>query len=194
MKKKFNEFSLASIPAAILALFPVFACPVCAAAYVGFISSVGLGFTLNNAVMLPILVILLGIAIWGFWANVKNAGTYQIFAQGIFGALFILLGQFYLTAKPILYFGAALLIWASYLNIKVRAACKIDLGIIENDSESASEVIRPAIFKKDALLFISCITIAILVSVILKENYGFGKHPIHTTYSIEDINHSNHDN
>lgn len=175
MKKKFNDLSLASIPAVFLSLFPVFTCSVCAAAFVGFLSSVGLGFTLNSAVMFPLLIVLLGISLWGFWANIKHVGSYQIFAQGAFGALFIVLGQFYLTYAPILYIGVAYLIWASYLNIKVRKACKLKL-----EGEAKEEIKMPPLNIKDKLLFAFCFTVVILVSIILREYYGFGEHPIHT--------------
>lgn len=173
MKKRFSDASLTSIPASIFSLFPVFACPICAAAYVGFLSSMGLTFTLNIAIMFPLLIVLLGISLWGFWANIKHVGSYQIFAQGTFGALFIVLGQFYLTYKPILYIGVAYLIWASYLNIKVRKACKL------RPNDEAEKAKMPPLDIKDKLLFAFCFTVIILVSVILKEHYSFGVHPVH---------------
>ena len=108
--------SLLAVPGVGLSLLPKVACPACWPAYAGLLSSLGLGFLISTAYLLPMTAafLLLAVGMLGFRARRRRG--YVPFALGIFAASFILFGKFSLASNPVLYAGLGLLIVASVWN------------------------------------------------------------------------------
>jgi len=116
---------LATVPAVGAGLVPVGACPVCMAATAGVLSSLGLGFLLETAYLLPLMAALLGVALvaLGYKARVRRGfGPLLI---GILSAAAILTGKFIVGSEVVLYVGLAGLTGAAVWNalpLKERSA------------------------------------------------------------------------
>jgi mercuric ion transport protein len=108
--------NLLAVPGIGLSLLPKVACPACWPAYAGLLSSLGLGFLISTAYLLPMTAafLLLAVGMLGFRARRRRG--YVPFALGIFAASFILFGKFSSASNPVLYAGLGLLIVASAWN------------------------------------------------------------------------------
>lgn len=109
--------SLLAAPGIGLSLLPKIACPACWPAYVGLLSSIGLGFLVPNmAYLLPLTVVFLLIAVGALSFRARRRRGYAPFVLGIVASGCILLGNFSLASNPVLYVGLGLLILASVWN------------------------------------------------------------------------------
>lgn len=84
---------LATIPAVGVALLPRLTCPCTLPAYAGLISSVGMGFLLKTAILLPLMVVslVLAVAALGYRAERRGFGP---FAVGVVAAVVLMIGKF----------------------------------------------------------------------------------------------------
>ncbi len=106
----------ATLPAIGFSALPKVACPACWPAYAGFLSSVGLGFLLDDAFLLPLTGVFLAIAIGAlaFWA--KRRRNYRPLWVGMTASAMILVGKFIFDSNVTMYVGIAVLVGASVWN------------------------------------------------------------------------------
>ncbi len=121
------KLNLAMLPGIGAAFLPKVACPACWPAYAGFLSSMGLGFLLDTAYLLPLTAVFLAIAVGALVYRAKRRRGYPPFALGLVAAAVVLIGKFIFESDPAMYAGLAILIGASLWNTWPRrqpaAAC-----------------------------------------------------------------------
>ena|SRR5437867_3652925 len=127
---------LLALPGVGASLLPKVACPLCWPAYAGLLSSVGLGFLISAAYLLPLTAgfLLLALAAMAFRAS--NRHGYGPFLLGLFAAAGVLLGKFVWESKPTMYGAVGLLVFASLWNAWPRRVT------------SGSAAICPACYQK----------------------------------------------
>lgn len=105
-----------ALPGVGISMLPKLACPACWPAYAGLLSSIGLGFLISAAYLLPLTLafLILALGALAFRANKRNG--YRPFLVGLFGALGTVLGKFVWESKYILYGAVGLLVIASLWN------------------------------------------------------------------------------
>jgi mercuric ion transport protein len=88
-------------------------------ALLAVVSAVGLGFLINDAVLLPLLGVSLSITLWGLYRGTRHHHRWSAFGIGVVGAILmvlsILLGKGFYAGT-----GIAVLIVASVLNVVLR--------------------------------------------------------------------------
>jgi len=99
-----------------VSLLPKLACPACWPAYAGLASSVGLGFLVATAYLLPLTIafLLLALVAMAFRARVRRG--YRPLLLGLFASVGIVLGKFAWDSRPLLYGAVGVLIMASIWN------------------------------------------------------------------------------
>jgi hypothetical protein len=107
---------LLALPSVGFSMLPKLACPACWPAYAGLLSSVGLGFLISTAYLLPLTAafLLLAVAALAFRAN-KRRG-YGPFVLGLVAGSAVLLGKFAWESKLTMYSALGLLLVASLWN------------------------------------------------------------------------------
>ncbi len=105
-----------ALPSVSVSLLPKLACPFCWPAYAGLLSSVGLGFLISTAYLLPLTAAFLVIALgaMAFRANTRHG--YRPFLVGLLAATAVLFGKFRWESKPTVYGAVGLLVIASLWN------------------------------------------------------------------------------
>ena len=108
--------SFLTIPGIGVALLPKLFCPLCWPLYAAVVSSVGLGFLIGTAYLLPITgaFLVLTLAVLGFRANQRRG--YRPLLAGVVGSAAVVIGKFYLESNPVMYGGVGLLTIASVWN------------------------------------------------------------------------------
>src|SRR6266436_10097398 len=114
--------SALTVPGIGVALLPKLICALCWPLYAGIVSSVGLGFLIGTAYLLPITsaFLILTLAVLGLRA--KQRQGYGPFVAGIVASGAILIGKFFLESSPIMYIGVGGLMVASAWNAWPRRA------------------------------------------------------------------------
>ena len=107
---------LLSLPGIGLSALPKLACPVCWPAYAGLLSSLGLGFLISAAYLLPLTIAFLTLALAALAFRAKNRRGFGPFLIGLIAALSILLGKFVLESNVTIYGGVGMLVVASVWN------------------------------------------------------------------------------
>lgn len=117
--------SALTVPGIGVALLPKLICPLCWPLYAGIVSSVGLGFLIGTAYLLPITsaFLILTLAVLGLGA--KRRQGYGPLVAGVFASAAILIGKFLLESSPMMYVGVGLLVVASVWNAWPRRAAKV---------------------------------------------------------------------
>jgi mercuric ion transport protein len=107
---------LLALPSVGASMLPKLACPACWPAYAGLLSSVGLGFLISTAYLLPLTAVslLLAVAALAFRAN--NRRGYGPFAVGLVAGSAVLLGKFVWDSNLTMYSALGLLVIASLWN------------------------------------------------------------------------------
>ena len=107
---------LLAVPGIGVAMLPKLLCPFCWPLYTGIVSSIGLGFLIGTAYLLPITTgfLMLTVAILGFRANQRRG--YRPLLAGAVGSAAVVIGKFYLESNPIMYGGVGVLVAASVWN------------------------------------------------------------------------------
>src|SRR5437588_7217193 len=94
---------LLALPGVGVSLLPKLACPLCWPAYAGLLSSVGLGFLISSAYLLPLTAGLLALALFAMAFRAKNRHGYGPFLLGLVAAIGVLLGKFAWESHPTMY-------------------------------------------------------------------------------------------
>jgi len=116
-------------PGVIVSLLPKFACPVCAAASLGVLSSLGLGYLLSARYLLPLTAALLVLALAALAFKARTRHGYGPFFVGVSAAAGVLLSKFVWESNPTMYATLGLLMVSSVWNAwprrraSVLAAC-----------------------------------------------------------------------
>jgi mercuric ion transport protein len=95
-------------------------CCIGTPALLAFLSSMGLGFIINDAILLPLLVLFLAVSIMGLYYSYKGHGYRRPLILGGASSLFILIFVYGWFLKPLVYLGLAGLIAASVWNIVLK--------------------------------------------------------------------------
>jgi hypothetical protein len=104
------------LPALALVLLPK--CPLCAAAYLGILGSLGASSWVQGAWGLPLGAGLLAMTLGALALRARRTGDYCPPLLGLAGAAALLGGKFVLDAAPLLYAGAAALAAASIWSVR----------------------------------------------------------------------------
>lgn len=107
---------LLAAPGVAVSLLPKFACPICAAASLGVLSSLGLGYLLSTAYLLPLTGALLVLALAALAFRARTRHGYGPLVVGTVAAGGVLLGKFVWQSSPTMYAALGLLIVSSAWN------------------------------------------------------------------------------
>ena len=115
IRRTWKEGALAG-PAVGVSLLPKVICPVCSPAYAAVLSSVGLGFLISTAYLLPVTLVFLSLAVGtlGFRASPRRGRG--PFWMGLGAAASVLTGKFWLDSQALMYGGVGVLLLASAWN------------------------------------------------------------------------------
>ena len=94
---------LLALPGVGASLLPNLACPLCWPAYAGLLSSVGLGFLISAAYLLPLTAVLLILALAAMAFRANSRHGYGPFLLGLLAATAVLLGKFRWESSPTMY-------------------------------------------------------------------------------------------
>lgn len=99
------------------------ACCLGLPAVLSILAAIGLGFIVNDAVLLPLLIIFLAVTLVGLWFGYRvHHRTWPLLLAGISAAL-VYVFIFVRTVPAVAYLGIAGLIVASLLNVVQRRKC-----------------------------------------------------------------------
>jgi mercuric ion transport protein len=107
---------LLALPGVGISLLPKPACPLCWPAYAGLLSSVGLGFLISAAYLLPLTAGFLVVALGAMAFKANGRHGYRRFLLGLLAVSCVLLGKFRWQSNPTMYGAVGLLIIASLWN------------------------------------------------------------------------------
>ena len=110
------RLTLAALPGVGFALLPKLACPACWPAYAGILGSLGLGFLIDTAWLLPLTGAFLAVAVGALAYRARERRGFRPFALGLVAAGLVLVGKFHFESDPAMYGGIALLVTASVWN------------------------------------------------------------------------------
>ena len=111
---------LAAVPAIGLSLLPNVTCPACWPAYAGLLSSLGVPVLMNNAVLMPLTVLFMAVAVGSMAYRAKRRQGYGPFGVGVVAAMIVIVGKFVFAIDGVAYGGIALLVAASIWNSRPR--------------------------------------------------------------------------
>jgi hypothetical protein len=109
----------------LVAVLPKFACPACAAAAIGILSSLGWGYLLTATYLLPVTAALLALALGALAFRASTRQGYGPFLVGIAAAAVVLVGKFELESGFLMYVGVGLLVVSSVWNAWPRRAAAV---------------------------------------------------------------------
>ncbi len=118
----------AAIPAVAVALLPNLTCPACWPAYAGLLSALGVPMLMNNAVLLPLTIVGMAVAVGLMAFRAQRRRGFGPFAVGLPAAVMVVMGKFVFVSEGLTYGGILLLLGASFWNVWPRrpvakAAC-----------------------------------------------------------------------
>lgn len=96
---------------------------------VSVITAVGLGFLRNDAILWPLMLASLAIALWGFWRGRLMHHESLPLLIAVAGAISMACGVIFVhgpVARPMIYVGAAMLLAATLWNTLLRRACGVN--------------------------------------------------------------------
>lgn len=121
--------SLLTVPGIGVALLPKLACPLCWPLYAGIVSSLGFGFLLSTAYLLPLTAgfLIFTLAVLAFRAKLRRG--YGPFLLGTAGSAAILADKFQFEGGIVMYAGVGILVaaalWNAWPKMPVEAcSCK----------------------------------------------------------------------
>lgn len=118
--------SVAVLPGIGAALLPNVACPACWPAYAGVLSSLGLGFLIDGAWLLPITAAGLAVALGAFALRARRRRGYGPLFAGLVASTAVLVGKFGIGVDVLTYAGVGVLVAASIWNLWPRRVVKQD--------------------------------------------------------------------
>lgn len=116
MKKATSASWLGPVGGVLAVIVPKGICPICLATSGSVLSSLGLTFLANDAVMRWLLAGLLAIALLAFFATARRKQRWGMFAIAVAGALAVYGGWMFRSSVAV-YSGSSLLVIASLLNL-----------------------------------------------------------------------------
>jgi len=84
------------------------------------LSAVGLGFLINDAVLMPLLIVFLLLTLVGLYLGVRHHGSWAAFSVGVISAILTFVSIVIAFNKLLAAIGIAGLIVASILNVWLR--------------------------------------------------------------------------
>jgi mercuric ion transport protein len=111
-----------AVPGIVVSFLPFGSCPLCWPVYAGVLSSLGLGFLLASAYLLPLTVLFLFITVFTLAFRARARRGYGPFAVGVVAATLTLWFKFSLESNVLAYVGVGLLIASSLWNSWPRRA------------------------------------------------------------------------
>ena len=111
---------LTPLPASLLAVFPTAFCPACYPDLAGIVSSAGWGVFASDPVIKPLTVVFLLIALFGLFYQGYQIKRFLPFVLGLFGAIGIYAGHYFLFSQPLIYASVVILIGVSIWNLVNR--------------------------------------------------------------------------
>ncbi len=115
-KKGMLAFFIA-IPATVIAIFPSVFCPACYPAIAALLSALGLSFFASEAVIQPLTIIFLLLALLGLFYESTKIKKYGSLIMGSLGAVGIYAGHYWFPSLIVTYVSVGLLIGASIWNL-----------------------------------------------------------------------------
>jgi hypothetical protein len=113
-----------AVPGIGVALLPKLACPLCWPAYAAVLSSLGLGFLISTAYLLPITIGFLTLTLVALAFRADRRRGYGPVGLGLVGAVSVLIGKFNLESTPVFYGGIGILLNAAVWNAWPRREVK----------------------------------------------------------------------
>ena len=107
---------LLALPSVGFSMLPKLACPACWPAYAGLLSSVGLGFLISTAYLVPLTAAFLFLAMAALVFRANKRRGYGPFVLGLVAGSAVLLGKFAWESKLTVYSALGLLVVASLWN------------------------------------------------------------------------------
>ncbi len=111
---------LLTAPAVAVSILPSLTCPLCWPAYAAVLSSIGAGFLMSSAYLLPVTAALLAAALAGLGVQARQHGGYGPLLLGLLSSALIMAGNFAFASAVGTYAGAALLVGASVWGLLLR--------------------------------------------------------------------------
>jgi hypothetical protein len=105
-----------ALPALLVSLLPNLTCPECWPAYGAVLGALGLGFVSTGVWLLPLTIMSLLVALWGFAAAAIARRGYGPLLIGLAAAFTLVIGKFFLNSNTLWIAGLAQLIFASFRN------------------------------------------------------------------------------
>jgi hypothetical protein len=99
---------------------------------VAALAAVGLSALRKDAILWPIMLVSLAVAIWGYWQGHRVHGGWAPLIVGIIGAVSLALGVIVVHGFPamqMIYGGAILLVTATGWNILARRRCGAEASL-----------------------------------------------------------------
>ena len=124
----------------MLPLLPSFSCPVCIAAYASVLSSLGLGFLLNDRVQGPLIVFFLTIMLGSVVLATRQHGRFGPLCVVLSGTLAVVAARIVWNVPWVVYAGVALLVAGTVWNLILKRARRplVQLGFGHDTGENAS--------------------------------------------------------
>jgi len=123
---------IATLPSIFMAFLPKLVCPACWPLYAGILSSLGISVSNYSQYYCPLIMVLLGVALWALGFRARQRHGYYPLILGILASFLILIAKSLLWfSTVILYIGILLLIvasiwnaWPAPKNSSTCSACK----------------------------------------------------------------------
>ena len=119
------KHTLLMVPAVGASLLPKLICPMCWPAYAGIVSSLGLGFLIGTAYLLPVTAAFLIVSTGALAFRARQRRGYAPFWTGSVAAMVVLVGKFRLDSVAATYAGIMLLVAVSIWNIWPRRVIQV---------------------------------------------------------------------
>lgn len=96
-------------------------CCIGTPAILAFLTGIGVGFLINDKILIPLLVVFLGISVWGVYKSSKSHGRKGSLILAIISAIVVFASIWF--SKPLVYIGLVGLIAASVWDIYLKKTC-----------------------------------------------------------------------
>lgn len=111
-----------TLPSVGVSILPKLACPACWPAYAGLLTSIGLGFLISTAYLLPLTAAFVFLALAAMLFRARERRGYGPFVLGVVAASGILSGKFVWESNPAMFGAVGLLVICSLWNTWPRRA------------------------------------------------------------------------
>jgi mercuric ion transport protein len=105
-----------------VAMLPKLACPLCWPAYAAVLTSLGLGFLISTAYLLPTTIAFLVLTLTALAVRANRRRGYGPLGLGLVGSMAVVIGKFSLESTPMFYTGIGILMTAAVWNAWPRQA------------------------------------------------------------------------